>query len=551
MKNDRKIITDFLVIGSGISGLSFALKAASIGKVIIISKDSADEGSTALAQGGIAAVLPGTSDSFDSHIDDTIRTGLGICNTRTVEKVIKYAPVVIAQLTNLGVEFIRRESDATNPQLCREGGHSASRIVHVHDYTGRAIEDALLAAVKAEPNIQLLENHIAIDLLTQHHIPRYSMRPWENIECYGACVLDIEKEFVRTILAGKTILATGGSGKIYLHTTNPPVSTGDGIAMAYRAGAEIANMEFMQFHPTVLYESGTEDKTSFLISEAVRGEGAILFNGKGEKFMPKYHRMAELAPRDVVAQAIDHELKESGDSYVYLDIRHKGAPFIKERFPNIYENCMKRGIDITNELIPVVPAAHYICGGVMVDENGCTNIGNLYACGEVAHTGMHGANRLASNSLLEAFAYADFCFSDIEKKGLDTKDLPDIPRWDDSGVFDRKEWVITRHIYRMIRTLMWDYMGIVRTESRLERALERIRFMWSEIDGFYRKNPVKRKTLELRNMAYVSELMIRSALSRHESRGLHYLVDFPETNPDLNHNTVLKSPGIYRESHIE
>ncbi len=436
-------------------------------------------------------------------------------------------------------------------RLGREGGHSNSRIVHVADYTGRAVEDALIRAVSDNPDIRTMENYMAVDILTQHHLPNYNLRPWENIECYGAYVLSIQSGEVHTILARKTILATGGSGIIYQHTTNPSVATGDGITMAYRAGARIANMEFMQFHPTVLYTESGETERAFLISEAVRGEGAKLVNANGERFMQNYHPSAELAPRDVVAQAIDHELKKTGEPCVYLDIRHKGADFIRKRFPNIYENCLKENIDITTDRIPVVPAAHYICGGILVDEWGRTDIENLYACGEVACSGMHGANRLASNSLLEAFSFAHFCIQDIQRRGLGSNDFPDIPDWDDSGVFDRNEWVIIRHNYQMLRALMWDYMGIVRSLSRLTRAHSRVQAMWEEIDDFYRKNPVRRKILELRNMAYVADLMIRSAMQRRESRGLHYLSDFPETDSRYTFDTIIRSPGFYRESHIK
>ena len=379
-------------------------------------------------------------------------------------------------------------------ELGREGGHSRNRIVHVADYTGRAIEETLLKQIEKNPNISLWQKHMAIDLLTQHHLPNYTMRPWEDIECYGAYVLDIEKERVHKVLARKTIVATGGAGKLYVHTTNPSISTGDGVAMAYRAGVRVANMEFMQFHPTVLFEEGIEDKPAFLISEAVRGEGGILLNKKGERIKID-HPMKELAPRDIVARAIDRELKATGEKCVYIDIRHRGADFVKTRFPNIYDNCLSRGIDITEELIPVVPAAHYICGGILVDENGRTDIKNLYACGEVTYTGIHGANRLASNSLLEAFAFGDFCFFDIREKGLGSSDFPSIPDWDESGVFDRNEWVIIRHNYQLIRSIMWNYMGIVRSLSRLQRALNNVRGMWEEIDDFYRKNPVRRKIL--------------------------------------------------------
>ncbi len=542
--------TDFLVIGSGIAGLISALNASSLGKVIVISKTKPDDCNTSLAQGGIAAVLPGSDDSISLHIEDTLRVGAGLANPRIVEKVISYAPNVIAKLKRLGVNFTVKEGPDDGFDLTREGGHSRNRILHVADYTGRAIEEVLLEKVRKNPRITLLENHMAIDLLTQHHIPNYSMKPWEKIECYGAYVYDTKNEIVHTILARKTILASGGAGRLYQYTTNSQIATGDGIAMAYRAGAKVANLEFVQFHPTVLYEPSEDDNPAFLISESVRGEGGILVNSRGERFMKKYHPMGELAPRDIVARAIDHELKETGDKYVFIDIRHLDPNFIKKRFPNIYENCLKRGIDITKDLIPVVPAAHYLCGGVVVDEYGRTDIDNLYACGEVAHTGLHGANRLASNSLLEACAFADFCFDDIKKHGLGSKEFPTLPDWDDSGIFDSKEWVIIRHNFRVLRALMWDYMGIVRKVSRLEKALKRIRLIWQEVDDFYRTNPVRRKMLELRNMTYVAELMIRSALMRHESRGLHYLIDYPQPDSRFAHDTVLHYNSIYRETHI-
>ncbi len=553
-------IVDFLVLGSGISGLSFALKAAKMGKVLVVTKTRAEIGCTALAQGGIAAVLPtgDRDDSFELHVEDTLRTGAGICKRTVVEKVVQYAPKVVEQLTALGVEFTKREEpgephegpDGFAPGLTREGGHSRSRVVHVADFTGRAIEQALLAVARAEPNIEIWEYHMAVDLLTQHQIEGYVMRPWDSIRCYGAYILDIQTEVVHTVIARKTILATGGAGKIYLHTTNPNVSSGDGIALAFRAGASIGNLEFMQFHPTVLYDVRNDDEPSFLISEAVRGEGAILLNSDGKRFMRDYHDMAELAPRDIVARAIDTELKQSGERFVYLDIRDKSESFLRKRFPTIYRTCAEQGIDIAHDLIPVVPAAHYLCGGIVVDEWGNTDIENLYACGECACTGMHGANRLASNSLLEAFAFADFCFADICRCGFDSEILPKIPSWDDSGAFDRKEWVILRHNYQMLRAIMWDYMGIVRSISRLERALDRVRLMWSEIDEFYRKNPVRLKILELRNMAYIAESMIRCALLRKESRGLHYVSDFPNTENSFLHDTILKHSGIYKETHI-
>ncbi len=543
--------TDFLVIGTGIAGLTFAINAATIGKVIIISKSKAIETSTDLAQGGIAAVIPGTDDSISLHIEDTLRTGVGLCKPYIVEKVISYAPEVISKLTKLGVKFSHNEGSSRNDFNCGlEGGHSRNRIVHIADYTGHAIEKTLLEKIYQNPNIELLEYHFAIDLLTQHHLPNYPIKPWENIECYGAYALDTKNEIVKTIIAKKTLLATGSAGVLYQHTTCPSVATGDGFAMAYRAGARIANMEMMQFHPTVLYNPNESKPTDFLISEAVRGDGGILYNIKHEKFMKKYTELGELGPRDIVARAIDQELKATGERFVYLEIRHKGKQYIKKRFPYIYQSCLNRGLDITKEMIPVVPAAHYICGGVIVDEHGRTDIENLYACGEVAHTGFHGANRLASNSLLEAFAFADFCFKHVKRIDLSSEKMPIIPDWDDSGVFDRGEWVIIKHNYKVLRALMWDYMGIVRSISRLERALTRVRFMWEEIEDFYRKNPVRRKILELRNMAYVAELMIRSALFRHESRGLHYLKDYPNIDTRFARDTILKSTGLYNETHL-
>lgn len=549
--NVKRYTTDFLVIGSGIAGLEFAIEASKIGNVIVISKGEVTNGSTSLAQGGIAAVLPGTDDTFEAHIKDTLDTGAGLSKPHIVEKIVRYAPNVINKLKRLGVDFSKKGENCDDPDRTREGGHSKNRVIHVADYTGRAIMSALIENARRKGRIRIWENHMAIDLLTQHHIPKYSMKPWEDIVCFGAYVLDVKEEIVHTVLSNYTILATGGAGKLYLHTTNDWTASGDGIAMAYRAGARVANLEFMQFHPTVLCDSSTEGERAFLISEAVRGEGAILLNSKKERFMPKYHPMAELAPRDIVARSIDMELKATGDPCVFLDIRHRGKSFLKKRFPLIYETLLARGFDLSENLIPVVPAAHYLCGGVVVDESGKTDIKNLFAIGEVAHTGMHGANRLASNSLLEAFAMADFCIQDIAKHFSPNKDFPEIPDWDDSGTFDRKEWVIVRHNYQMLRALMWDYMGITRSISRLEKALERVRSMWLEVDDFYRKNPVKLKIIELRNMLYVAELMIRSALLRRESRGLHYLVDYPQPSSTYTQDTVLRAPGVYKEIHLE
>lgn len=535
-----EIKTDFLVIGSGIGGLSYALKVSEIGDVVIVTKKQDTDSNTNYAQGGIASVFS-KDDSFELHVQDTMKAGDGLCNPEVVRRVVEEGPRCVEELLKIGVNFSRKKGEDDQFDLGLEGGHSKNRVLHVADFTGREIESCLLQAVKSKKNVKILENHVAIDLITQHHLEGYKRKPDEQIKCWGAYVLDIEQNQVSTCLAKLTLLATGGAGRVYLHTTNPPIATGDGVAMAYRAGAPVANLEFIQFHPTALYHFEAD---SFLISEAVRGEGGILRLKSGETFMEKYHPRKELAPRDVVARAIDHELKKSGDACVNLDITHLDQKFIKLRFPHIYGKCLALGIDITTDWIPVVPAAHYICGGVITDMEGRTAVENLYACGEVAYTGMHGANRLASNSLLEAVVFADFSAKNAKEKFRTIKDFsfPSIPQWSLKGVFDQKEWVIISHDRDWIQRFMWDYVGIVRSNRRLEQAKKRIQILLDEIIQFYKVNPVTYEVIELRNIAIVAGLIVESALRRQESRGLHYNIDYPEKD-DKNwlKDTVLKS----------
>ncbi len=514
--------TDILVIGSGIGGLYFALLASKLGKVAVVTKKSRWEAATNLAQGGIASVMS-KIDSFESHVQDTLSAGDGLCDRDIVEKVVRAGPDCVGRLFDLGVEF-SRGSKAEGFDLGREGGHSEKRVVHAADFTGRAIEQALVKATRENENITIFEHHNAIDLITQHHLTKEKIVTEKPI-CYGAYVLNTEEGTIDTFRAKITMLASGGGGKIYLHNTNPDIATADGIAMAYLAGARIGNLEFVQFHPTKLYHP---HEKSFLISEAVRGEGGRLVLQSGQPFMKQYHPKAELAPRDTVARAIDTELKRTGDEYVCLDVTHLGRKFLEKRFPTIYDKCMNLGIDIAVEPIPVVPAAHYFCGGVVTDESGRTDIGNLYACGEVAMTGMHGANRLASNSLLEAVAFAEFAFENLKEEFSRTNPPPKIPTWDVTGVFDTEEWVIISHDRITLETLMWDYVGIVRSDNRLLKAEERCRIMNRDIRDFYRKNPVRPQVLELRNMAITARLLIECAKRRKESRGLHYNSDYPQ-----------------------
>jgi L-aspartate oxidase len=519
------IISDFLVIGSGIAGLSFALKAARTGTVSLITKRNVTESATFYAQGGVASVLS-EEDSFESHIQDTLKTGSGLSKREVVEMVVRDGPAMIRELMALGVEFSNREG-AEDLDLGKEGGHSKRRIVHAKDMTGRVVERALVAAVMAEENIQVYEDCIAVDLIT--HSKFVEMTETETV--WGAYALDKSTGDIHTFVALATVLATGGAGKVYLYTSNPDVATGDGIAMAYRVGAKIANMEFMQFHPTCLYHP---DSKSFLISEALRGEGGLLKRSDGVSFMKTHHYKADLAPRDIVARAIDFELKKSGDECVYLDISHRPADFTKKRFPGIYEKCLALGIDITAEPIPVVPAAHYICGGVCTDPGGMTSVKRLYAIGETACTGLHGANRLASNSLLEGLVLATTASAHAAAMVKGSKTAPpSIPPWETRGAVTSEEAVIISQNWDELRRFMWNYVGIVRSDRRLERAKRRIDLLKNEINEYYWNFTITSDLLELRNIATVAELIIDSAIKRKESRGLHYNIDHPKTDDKL------------------
>jgi len=535
---------DFLVIGSGIAGLSFALKVARAGRVALVTKKEAMETNTNYAQGGIASV-GGQYDSFDLHVQDTLNSGDGLCKKDVVETVIKDAPARIQELVNLGVEFTRSHTNAKALDLVLEGGHCRKRIVHAGDFTGRVIEQALLNAARNNENITFFENHVAIDLITYStRMKRGIVTAAHNDVCCGAYVLDTNADQVHTFRAKATVLAAGGAGKVYLYTSNPDIATGDGIAMAYRAGALVANLEFVQFHPTCLY---SPEAKNFLISEAVRGEGGILVNARGHAFMADYHPQKDLACRDIVARAIDSELKKSGDDSVFLDITHKDPAFIKERFPNIYDRCSTLGIDITKEPIPVVPAAHYMCGGTLVDADGKTDIERLYAIGETACTGLHGANRLASNSLLEAVVYADksarSAVRDIKKNNAAF--CQDLPAWDPVGTTDSDEAIVVSHNWDEIRRLMWNYVGIVRSNKRLLRAKNRIDMIEKEIHQYYWDFNITPDLIELRNIAQVASLIIQSATLRKESRGLHFNLQYPEKDDRRwKKDTILRRPFV-------
>jgi L-aspartate oxidase len=532
----RMTTTDFLVIGSGIAGLSYALRVAQFGDVVIVTKKSDNDSSTNFAQGGIASVVGG-DDTMESHVADTLQTGDGLCHEDAVRIVVTEGPAIIRQLADWGCRFTRERNGGFS--LGREGGHSRNRIVHAADLTGREIERALIEQVKAHPNIRMLENHVAVDLLTEHHLALMSRK--KDIHCYGAYILDVQKGGVETIFAGTTLLASGGLGQVYLHTTNPGIATGDGVAMAFRAGAKIANLEFMQFHPTAMR---LPDGTMFLISEAVRGYGGVLVDKNGGRLMAD-HPMRDLAPRDVVARTIDRYLKSSGDEHVYLDVTSFDATATRERFPNIHETCKAHGIDITTEPIPVVPAAHYMCGGVVTDTNGATTIANLFAAGEVACTGLHGANRLASNSLLEAVVIANRAAEAARTVVGGKPSIPAIPDWNDKGTFDPDEWIVISHDRNNIRQLMWDLVGIVRSDFRLRRAMSRVELIREEVGRYYRRTKLSPDLLELRNMAITAWLIVNCARHRKESRGLHYNTDYPERNDAFwEHDTIIRNEEI-------
>jgi L-aspartate oxidase len=529
---------DVLIIGSGLAGLSLALRLADDRKVCIVSKREVKDSASSWAQGGIAAVLS-NEDSIENHIHDTLIAGAGLCDEAITRIVAEHGKDTIEWLIANGVEFTR-EHDDSGYHLTREGGHSHRRIYHVADATGRAVQKTLAQRVREHANITILENHIAVDLITSKKLNHQSITDKNTANtCLGAYVLDNATGKVMTIAAQHTALATGGAGKVYLYTTNPDVSTGDGIAMAWRAGCRVANMEFIQFHPTCLFHPHAK---SFLISEAVRGEGGLLKLPDGSRFMLEHDVRAELAPRDVVARAIDFEMKKRGIECVFLDITHQSAAFIHEHFPNIQKRCLELGIDITKEAIPVVPAAHYTCGGVMTDDSGRTDITNLYAIGETSCTGLHGANRLASNSLLECLVFSQRASQTILQSPV--KPQITLPAWDESRVTDADEEVLITHTWNELRRFMWNYVGIVRTNKRLSRALHRIYMLRDEVDEFYSNFKVSNDLIELRNLLQVAELIVLSAIERHESRGLHYSKDFPETLPDAI-PTVLEPSNEY------
>lgn len=534
------IETDFLVLGSGIAGLTYALKVSELGSVAVVTKKDRAESNTNYAQGGIAAVM-GSNDSIEAHVADSLAAGDGLCRREVVEMVVESGPRLIEELVSLGVKFTRsNKNDGEKFDLGREGGHSANRVVHARDLTGREIERALLNTISRRQNVKIYENHIAVDLLTLGKLERRRIRP---DTCFGAYVLERQSGKVLPFAANVTMICTGGLGKVYLYTSNPDIATGDGVAMAYRASASVANMEFIQFHPTCLYHP---ESKNFLISEAVRGEGGELVGPDMAPFMQKYDPHGSLATRDIVARAIDSEMKKTGADCMYLDITNKPAREIIDRFPNIYERCLKFGIDITKEPIPVVPAAHYSCGGVRTNIDAETDIGMLLACGEAACTGLHGANRLASNSLLEALVFADRAA--VRSRELleqsRTIDRPELPPWESGRASNPDEMVVISHNWDEVRRCMWDYVGIVRSDKRLSRALRRILNLQEEINEYYWDFLITADLLELRNIATVAELIVRSALSRKESRGLHYTLDYPERD-DRNclKETVIEKPA--------
>jgi len=527
--------SDFLVIGSGISGLFLANSLANLGKVNIVTKKEISDANTSMAQGGIAAVFDG-DDNFENHIRDTIRAGQGLCNEKIVKMTVEHAPEIIADFMKIGVKFTKDKNGKF--ELGLEGGHSRRRIFHAGDYTGREIENSLIKLCRANSNIRFFPRYTAVDLILENH-PSKTL-PYEN-RCFGAYVLGEKGFSVHNFIAAKTIIATGGAGKTYLYTSNSDIATGDGIAMAFRAGLKLINMEFVQFHPTCLYHPQAK---SFLISEAVRGEGGILRMKNGKIFMKKYSPKKELAPRDIVARAIDKELKKSGDKFVFLDISHKSRNFLKRRFPNIYTTCLKYGINISSQPIPVVPAAHFFCGGIEVDEYSRTKIKNLYAVGEASHTGLHGANRLASNSLLEGAVFAKRACQSIKGEQIKIPPVYGKYKWYYGNARVQDEMIMIAHNWDEIRTLMWNYVAIVRSDKRLSRAKSRINIISDEILRYYWDFLPTRDLLELRNIALIARAVINSALLRKESRGLHYNLDWPVKDPRFGENTKIDRYSI-------
>ena len=524
---------DFLVIGSGIAGLSFALKAAKHGKVLIVTKSNEDESNTKYAQGGVAVVVDKNEDSFEKHIDDTLIAGDDLCDKKVVEIVVKEGPERIREIIDYGTNF-----DKTNEgmyDLAKEGGHSEFRVLHYKDITGWEIERSLLDQIHLNPNITILTHYFAVDLITQHHLGDFVDKSSKDINCYGVYVLNTLNGMVEKILSKVTVMASGGAGHIYSITTNPTIATGDGVAMVYRAKGKVRNMEFIQFHPTALYNPG--EYPSFLISEAVRGFGGILKRTNGQEFMQEYDERKSLAPRDIVARAIDAEIKKSGEDYVYLDIRHRSKKDILAHFPNIYAKCLDIGIDMTKDMIPVAPACHYMCGGIKVDHSGRSSIMRLYACGECSSTGLHGANRLASNSLLEALVFAHRIYQDAVEK-FEKNVIPDnIPDWNEHGVQLSNEDILVTHNVREMQKLMSDYVGIVRSDFRLDRAMRRLHLLYEETEDFYKKTKLSVKLCELRNLIQVSYIVVKSAMLRKESRGLHYTTDY-QVHAEPVHDTV-------------
>ncbi len=534
--------TDFLVIGSGIAGLSYALKTADRfpgKKILVITKSKPEDTNTRWAQGGIAVVNDLEHDSYESHIRDTLVAGDGLCDPRIVEIVVKEGPERVQEIIDWGASFDKEENGVYKKG--KEGGHSASRILHHKDITGREMERALLDAVSKQKNIEIISHCFVLDIITQHHLGYLITKSTPDIECYGVYVLNLHTNRIEKIISPVTVIATGGNGQVYRTTTNPSVATGDGVAMVYRAKGRIENMEFIQFHPTALYQAGIRGQ-AFLITEAVRGDGGILRNIKGEAFMERYDKRKDLAPRDIVARAIDHEMKRAGTEYVWLDCRHFSKEKFTEHFPNIYEKCLSVGIDITKDMIPVAPAAHYSCGGIKTDEWGRSSIRNLYACGECASTGLHGANRLASNSLLEALVFAHRCF-------MDSTIMPDandafisraelVPEWNEKGTTEPREMILITQSLKELQLLMSDYVGIVRNDVRLQRAMRRLDLLWEETEQLYQDSTLSPQLLELRNMITIGYLIVKGASFRKESRGLHYNTDYPGQS-ELVQNIVL------------